>query len=316
VPGGPDREGKDEMQVMVVGQLGSEDPITPELALIDPELARVARRQLPDRPTSNSFDPRAARGVRPAAPPVSPILRAGASVHRVDCSPDVLQMSPPASLDTAATPLETPSRRYGLHHRQWTVACLGLVGLGLAVGAAGQRLRTPADDSRVARVADAPEAPASLLAPSKTRARVHPSRGAVPRRGYRDRAAHSPASAGQQRAHSQPPSTRPQVPAQASARTNPQSRTRRRVGSKNPHGGARVFVWVPVRGVKRYVVRFVRSGDKIFQTSTSEPRLVLPQRWRYQGRRYQLLPGRYLWDVRAVSPSGVRVVVRASLVIQ
>jgi hypothetical protein len=58
------------------------------------------------------------------------------------------------------------------------------------------------------------------------------------------------------------------------------------------------FGWVPVRNASYYVVRFFRGDRRVFEARPAQPRLVLPLRWRFGGRRYRLEPGRYHWSVR------------------
>ena len=59
-----------------------------------------------------------------------------------------------------------------------------------------------------------------------------------------------------------------------------------------------LFVWLPRRRASHYRVEFRRAGRKIFQATTARPRLLLPDRWVYNGRGFRLTPGRYRWTVR------------------
>jgi hypothetical protein len=61
---------------------------------------------------------------------------------------------------------------------------------------------------------------------------------------------------------------------------------------------ARVFAWVRAEGASHYRVEFFRGATKIFDARPSRTRITLPRRWTFRGRRYELLPGRYRWQVR------------------
>jgi hypothetical protein len=82
--------------------------------------------------------------------------------------------------------------------------------------------------------------------------------------------------------------------------------TRRRV---------RTFVWPHVRGAVSYDVQFFRRGRSIFATRTSRPRLTLPTHWQYGRIRYKLVPGQYRWYVWPLVRSG-RSLQRAEPIIQ
>jgi hypothetical protein len=69
--------------------------------------------------------------------------------------------------------------------------------------------------------------------------------------------------------------------------------------ARTPFPGRRVFAWVPVRGAAYYVVTFYRRGRKVYEGRSTRPRLSLPARWIFGGRRDRLRPGRYRWYVRA-----------------
>ena len=68
---------------------------------------------------------------------------------------------------------------------------------------------------------------------------------------------------------------------------------------------SRLFVWLPQRRARHYRVEFFRRGKKIFQATTLKARLLLPDRWVFDGRRVQLTPGNYRWTVRPGFGSGL-----------
>ena len=54
--------------------------------------------------------------------------------------------------------------------------------------------------------------------------------------------------------------------------------------------------WTPVPGASYYNVQLYRDG-KVLSTWPDQARLQLRRRWRFEGRRYHLKPGRYRWFV-------------------
>ncbi len=69
-----------------------------------------------------------------------------------------------------------------------------------------------------------------------------------------------------------------------------------------PQNGARVsspplFAWVRVGRARYYNVQLFRGQRKVLSAWPSRPRLQLAARWRYNGRRFTLAPGRYRWQV-------------------
>jgi hypothetical protein len=61
----------------------------------------------------------------------------------------------------------------------------------------------------------------------------------------------------------------------------------------------RVFIWPAVSRATFYKVEFFRHGRKIFEASPTIPRIELPLRWAFRGRRFRLTPAIYRWEVRA-----------------
>ena len=57
-------------------------------------------------------------------------------------------------------------------------------------------------------------------------------------------------------------------------------------------------MWVSDARANHYKVEFFRGGTKIFEAFPSQPRIVLPGRWVYRGRPFELTPGSYRWTVR------------------
>ena len=68
-----------------------------------------------------------------------------------------------------------------------------------------------------------------------------------------------------------------------------------------PSLAGQTFVWVTSPGASAYEFQLFRSGERIFRARVAKPRLVLPGRWRHDGRPYALVPGDYRWYVWPVS---------------
>lgn len=69
-----------------------------------------------------------------------------------------------------------------------------------------------------------------------------------------------------------------------------------------PGNGARVnapprLAWVRVARARYYNVQLFRGREKILSAWPSRPHLQLRRRWRYDGRIFELAPGRYRWQV-------------------
>jgi hypothetical protein len=78
--------------------------------------------------------------------------------------------------------------------------------------------------------------------------------------------------------------------------------------------------WTPVRGARYYNVQLFRGKRKILSAWPRKAQLQLKQRWRYRGRRYRLVEGRYQWYVwpgegpRAARRYGDRIGARSFVV--
>jgi hypothetical protein len=60
---------------------------------------------------------------------------------------------------------------------------------------------------------------------------------------------------------------------------------------------APLLVWKPVRRASYYNVQLVHNGSKILSRWPQASKLQLGRSWRFGGRRYRLLDGRYCWYV-------------------
>lgn len=274
--------------------------LSPELALVDADLARIARSRMPDRPglsaplvgsvgephaRSDPLDggqsapqseppPRTLRtaiasgrshspaSTVPSGDERSTIASAPARTHFVGSGgAAVARRNGEAVAERPVFAEDRPARR----RRRWPALVAGLL-LSLAALTLAA-ISLSGDDGASDRVAT----PVGASPP-----------GAPP-------AAERPRTNGRRMA---PRSSREPPP--AAARAVPR-RPPRRQRSSSP---ASVFVWLPIRGASHYKVEFFRGGRKVFQATTVKARLELPRRWTFKGRRFEVTPGVYGWSVR------------------
>ncbi len=57
------------------------------------------------------------------------------------------------------------------------------------------------------------------------------------------------------------------------------------------------LAWIRVARARYYNVQLFRGREKILSAWPSRPHLQLGRRWRYDGRSFELAPGRYRWQV-------------------
>ena len=58
-----------------------------------------------------------------------------------------------------------------------------------------------------------------------------------------------------------------------------------------------MLTWTPVRGATYYNVQLYRQGAKVLSMWPAHASLQVPRKWRFDGHRYRLRPGRYRWFV-------------------
>jgi hypothetical protein len=74
------------------------------------------------------------------------------------------------------------------------------------------------------------------------------------------------------------------------------------------------FAWPSVSGARGYVFTLSRGTKIIYRAQTTAEQLTVKRSWRYQGQRYRLSRGAYRWRVLALVESashGTRIVVSA-----
>jgi hypothetical protein len=81
--------------------------------------------------------------------------------------------------------------------------------------------------------------------------------------------------------------------------------------------GTRRFAWPPVVGATGYHVELFNGPALVFRNETTKPEILIPRRWRLDGRLRRLEPGEYRWYVWPVV-NGQRkasAIVQAKLVV-
>jgi hypothetical protein len=247
------------------------EPLTPELALVDPELARLARDQLPAPRQTLSSPSRASpshgslRDPRAGPYWISVVDNDRRRENSFGASSSVAAGAQP-DVDVATSSREPPAPSRHRWRRGVFPAALVVV-LGLAAVYA--------------------------LAPDSTVRQEAPSRApkTVPTRIDR----HGKERASARQTKRAPSEGAPKVSQHS---TLPHARKQTRATSKRPSTfPTRVFIWPAVSHVTLYKVEFFRGGREVFKALSSKPRLELPLRWTYRGRNYHLEAGVYSWRV-------------------
>ena len=78
----------------------------------------------------------------------------------------------------------------------------------------------------------------------------------------------------------------------------------KRQPSSTSVGSTRGFGWVPVAATSAYEVEFYRAGRRIFSARTTHAKLTVAKSWTYRGRRERFTPGTYRWYVWPIYKSG------------
>jgi hypothetical protein len=58
-----------------------------------------------------------------------------------------------------------------------------------------------------------------------------------------------------------------------------------------------LLIWKRVRKADYYNVQIFRGGAKVLSSWPRRPRFQVQRRWRFGGRQYRLVPGKYCWYV-------------------
>jgi len=265
------------------------DPLSPELVLVDPELAREARARLDDPGQSNGTLP---LSPIPKALPRLRILGAGAVAGSVGSTARL----PVVPLREAAEVayLETQAGPRHVVRPKLLVVAVGLV--GFILGVLLPPIGTGGDPGPSREPLASPEPRPTSMIPRS----ISPTASSVrsdPRKGETQaEIAQATQSAGSV------PAKRKETPHQSN-RSEPTTLppTGRRRGAHEAtrrQVPTRLFVWLPRRGARYYRVQFLKGTRTIYEAWPTDPRVTVPLRGTFRGRSFAFTNGRYRWIVQ------------------
>jgi hypothetical protein len=258
-------------------------PLSPELILVSPpEVAALAREQLPDPPETLS------NGVR-SEPPSEPTAADPSETTWNDFLADVRNR--PAEPVVNPRPIPRPPVRIRRNGRKrLLVAVVGLIGVGAVVGLGWARDR---GDQRTGSAASPPPA-----TPHRQAAAPKPAKPS-------SHAKTTPAPA-----VTAAPKPKPKAAAKPKPTPAPKKSSKQRAVHGTGFVPTRIWSWAAASGTSAYVVRFVRDGHEVLKTRTGSPRLRLPSSFTFK-------PGSYRWTVTAIPSKGTsaRVIVNSAFTV-
>ena len=342
-------EADDEIVTSVAYQpQPADEPVSPELALVDPELAERLRPLLP-APVQEVAEeaPHASVALaieqaeqQPAAAateePDAAAEASGATVHvlpmpaqrgdSVRPAPEVETVltvaavaadvqpaspAPPASPPASSTTLHRLLMAFGAGA---VVASLVVVGVIAEMGETGPQVDAGALEAGGPVVGTPSPAPSGLgEAPKPTPAKP---KIASPKPATRKAGTTAKSAGSSTKPKTAPASTRKRAaasPAKSrSKQTAPKRTAPQQTAAPIP---SRRFAWAPVEAAVGYRVELFRGDQQVLRATTKQPVYELAARWRHQGRAERLTPGSYRWYVWPVLPSGpaAEAVVQARL---
>jgi hypothetical protein len=263
------------------------DPLSPELVLVDPELARRARARLPDLGASNG---------RVTSLPIAgaadrrPIVGAGAVVRSL---PSTVRR-PVVRLREAAAP-EMRTVQAPRHAVRPKLLVVSASFVSFLLGTFIPFVVADDDATPSGRpLASKGEPPAAVIPNSaqSVGSSLHSA----------DRTTETQAEGRQATRPGRPLAKRKERarPGQSShPASSPQLRRRQGAGgARQDQVPTRLFVWLPSRGALYYHVQFLKGARPIFEAWPTDARVTVPLRGTFRGRRFAFTEGRYRWIVR------------------
>ncbi len=322
-----------------------DEPVSPELALVDPVLAARLRALLPD------IEPQI--GLEPDPPPLRllPSLEPdndvplGPPPELVDELPSVARrpvgpVTPPPLFPSRADRWRALAKSFAAGAAVATFVTVGVVaklGEGPAepstdpgtvppqtlpvapIGGATAKTGSPTPKaSATTRARSAGAVPGGRPATAKPKAPAKPGvQRRAEKRAAAAKSAQKKAAATKQTAVSKPESTssKTQTPKFATAPERP-------VSGKYPTAAPAVpaprrFAWAPVEGAVAYRIELFRGTKQVLEERTTDSAYELVSPWRHAGRSERLTSGSYRWYVWPVFSTGAaaNAVVQAKLVV-
>ncbi|HEX5582485.1 hypothetical protein [Gaiella sp.] len=327
----------DDLVAFVAAVLPVAEPVSPELALVDPVLAARLRALLPEIELQIGLEPdpppRALRVLPDLGPdnvlvlPLPPELAEGPSVAP---APPVAPVAAPPLFPSRADRWRALAKSFAAGAAVATFVTVGVVAK-LGEGPAEQ----PPDPGPVPPRA-APAAAEAAAGGHKTGAAPHRAPITKPQTSPKKPAASRRAekrAAAQQRAQAKAPAAKqPVAPKQSSAPKHPatasqnpkskpasspeHARTGKYPTAKKPAAPPpRRFAWAPVDGAVGYRVELFRGTKQVLEQRTKDPVFELVSPWSHSGRSEKLSSGSYRWYVWPVFSNGpaAQAVVQAQL---
>jgi hypothetical protein len=324
--------------------------ITPELVLVDPELARLVRERetplnVPVAPSPSRSSPlrlvRALESETAIVPRPAPSSSEPSRAEAPEPPPPVVRREPTPTVERPRHPIPPPlaepvrrspaPARMPVHparsRRRWRRMLALLGGVAAASLAVLGVLQLTDGPSETAQTVAGPQALGE--APGLRLATPKPTR-AVTKAGV--------STATPRRVATSPPEPKePQPPAAVRSNVSPLTPGAKTNGAQPttprqpPHTSGkssvaplpstapavRRFAWAPVEGATGYHVELFRGAVRVLARETKQPVLALGRTWRYGGRTVSLTPGAYRWYVWAVTKRGraSAAVVQATLTV-
>lgn len=266
--------------------------VSPELVLVDAELAARARASLPDN-DARELEPQSLAALARRDSLVAP------SPHAVPFR------ATSELLEQAETRPVAPRKR-----RRWRRRLVAILTLAALAGiATAVAISNPKRSSRLSAVV---EHLSTTVAAPEHAPFTKSSNGRTPT----TRAPRAAPTA----------TTSLPIPTTTGSRADPTHRASPSVPRPQPAPerappAPRLFNWAPVPAATYYLVTFYRGREEIYVARPVAPRVALPSKWMFAGRHYRLTPGRYRWSVRVGRgrPAAARygkLIVEATLVVR
>jgi hypothetical protein len=292
-----------------------DEPVSPELALVDPVLRERLRALLPEielelpPPLLRALPDPEPEDAQPLIPPPE-LVEAPA----VATGPVAVREVPVYLLPSRADRARSFAKAFALGAAAAAVVTIGVVAeLGEGPAVPQEPVTTP---PRVAAPTPAPKAVSGGAATHKASKRPASAddngSGAVEKK--------APPAA---RTKTQPQATKKaaSAPSGAAVSRTAQPKKKQAAAKSTPTPAAspepRRFAWAPVDGAVAYRLELFRGDKQVLETRTKAPAYELGGQWRHGGKTESLSPGGYRWYVWPVYPSGpaAQAVVQARLTV-